>query len=62
MIGCLSKHPSKALCVWGSRETIGYLRQDSSNFAWRVQCSSEVGVQVSSEEQILPSEPSILFG
>jgi hypothetical protein len=62
MIGCLSKHPLIALHVWGSWEAIGYLRQDSSNFARCVQCSSKVGVQVSGKERILPSEPSILFG
>jgi hypothetical protein len=61
MIGHLSKHPPIALRVWGLRKSIGYLCQDSSNFARRVQCSGEVGVQVSSVERILPSEPSILF-
>jgi hypothetical protein len=61
MIGCLSKQPPIALRVRGSREAIGYLRQYSSNFARRVQCLGKVGVQVSGEERILPSEPSILF-
>jgi hypothetical protein len=61
MTGRLSKHSPIALRVWGSWEAIGYLCQDPSNFARRVQCSGEVGVQVSGEEQILPSEPSILF-
>jgi hypothetical protein len=62
MIGRLSKHPPIALRVWGSREAIGYLRQDSSNFARRVQCSGKIRVQISGEERILPLEPSILFG
>jgi hypothetical protein len=61
MIGCLSKYPSIALRVWGSREAIGYLHQDPSNFARRVQCSGEVRVQVSGEERILLSKPSILL-
>jgi hypothetical protein len=58
MIGRLSEHSS---CVWGSQEAVGYLRQDPSNFARCVQCSDEVGVQVSGEERILPSEPSVFF-
>jgi hypothetical protein len=61
MIGHLSKHPPIALHVLGSREAIDYLRQDSSNFARRVQCSGKVGVHVSGEERILSSKPSILF-
>jgi hypothetical protein len=61
MIGRLSKHLSIALCVWGSREAISYQFQDPSIFTRRVQCSREVGVQVSGEERILPSEPSILL-
>jgi hypothetical protein len=59
MIGHLCKHPSIALRTWGSREAIGYLRQDSSNLAWHVQGSGEIVVQVSGEERILPSEPRI---
>jgi hypothetical protein len=61
MIGCLSKHLLIALRVWGPQEAIGYMFQYSSNFARRVQCSSEVGVQVLGEERILPLEPSFLF-
>jgi hypothetical protein len=61
MIGFLSKQPPITLHVWGSREAIDYLRQYSSNFTRRAQCSGEVGVQVSGEKQILPSESSILF-
>jgi hypothetical protein len=61
MIGRLSKYLLIALRIWGSLEAIGYLRQDPSNFARHVQCSSEVGVQVSGKERILPSEPNILF-
>ena len=62
MIDHLSKHPPIALHVLGSQEAIDYLRQDSSNFARRVQCSGKVGIHVSGEERILPSKPSILFG
>ena len=62
MIDHLSKHPPIALHVLGSQEAIDYLRQDSSNFARRVQCLGKIRVQISGEERILPSEPSILFG
>ena len=61
MIGRLSKQPSITLRIWGPQEAIGYLRQYCSNFTRRVQCPGEVGVQVSCEKRILPSEPSILF-
>jgi hypothetical protein len=61
MIGRLSKHPQVALRIWGSRKAVDYLRQHSSNFTRRVQCSSEIGVQVSSEERVLSQEPSVLF-
>jgi hypothetical protein len=61
MIRRLSKQPPITLRVRGPREAIGYLRQYSSNFTRRVQCSGEVGVQVLGEKRILPSESSILF-
>jgi hypothetical protein len=44
MLRCLSKRPLITHHVWGSRKAIGYLRQHSSNFTRRVQCSVEVGV------------------
>jgi hypothetical protein len=53
VISCLSKQPSVAFRFWGSRETISYLCQYSSDFTRRVQCSRKIGVQVSSEERVL---------
>ena len=62
MISYLSKQPPETFRVWGSREAVGYLCQYPSNFTLRVQCSSEIGVQVSSEERVLSPKPSVLFG
>jgi hypothetical protein len=61
MIGPLSKQSLITLHIWSPWEAIGNLRQYTSNFTRRVQCSGEVGVQVSGEKRILPSESSILF-
>jgi hypothetical protein len=61
MIGRLSKQPPITLCVWGLQEAVDFLRQYSSNFTRRVQCSGKVGIQVLGEKRILPSESSILF-
>jgi hypothetical protein len=62
MISCLSNQPPKTFRVWGSLEVVGYLCQYPSNFTLHVQCSSEIGVQDSSEERVLSPKPNVLFG
>jgi hypothetical protein len=62
MIGCLSKQPPVAFRVWSSRETVSYLCQYLSDFTRRVQCSSKIRVQVSSEERVFSLKPDVLFG
>jgi hypothetical protein len=53
MVSCPSEQPSIALGVWSPGEDIGYLSQHSTNLAWCVHGSGEVGVQISSEERVL---------
>ena len=61
MIGRPCKQLSVAIRVWGSRKVVDYLSQHSSNFTQRVQRSSEIGVQVSSEKRVLSPESGILL-
>jgi hypothetical protein len=61
MVDRLSKQLPITLRVWGPWKVGSYLCQYSSDFTRRVQCSGDVGVQVSSKKRILPSESSILF-
>jgi hypothetical protein len=53
MISCLSEQPLIAFSIRSPWETISYPSQHSSNFTWRVHCSSKVRVQVLSEERVL---------
>jgi hypothetical protein len=62
MIGCLSEQPSIALGIGSSREAIYYPSQYSADFTRRVHASSEIGVQVASEEWIFPALPCFLLG
>jgi hypothetical protein len=62
VINCSSKQPPVAICVWSLWEAINYLVQHPSNFAQRVHCASEVGVQVPSEDRVLSAQPYALLG
>jgi hypothetical protein len=44
VISCSSKQPPVAFRVWGSREAVSYLGQQSSDFTRRVHCTGEVRV------------------
>jgi hypothetical protein len=44
VISYLSKQPPVDFRVLGSRETVSYLCQHSSDFTRHVQCSSKIGV------------------
>jgi hypothetical protein len=62
MISCPSEQPSIALGVWSPGEAISYPSQHSTDLAQCVHGSSEVGVQVSSEERILSALSHLLLG
>jgi hypothetical protein len=62
MISCPSEQAPIAIGVWSPREAIGYPGQHSTDFAWCVHGSSEVGVQVSSEERVLSTLSRFLLG
>jgi hypothetical protein len=61
VVGCPSKQPPIALGVWSPGEAIGYLSQQSSNFARCGHSSGEVEVQISSEERILSTLSRLLL-
>jgi hypothetical protein len=61
VIGCPSKQPPVAFCIWSSRKAISYLGQHPSDFTQCVHCTSKVGVQVLSEERIFPAQPCALL-
>jgi hypothetical protein len=62
MISCPSEQPPIALGIWSPREAIGYPRKYSTGLAWCVHGSSEVEVQVSSEERVLATLSRFLLG
>jgi hypothetical protein len=62
MVSCPSEQPPISLGVWSPGETIGYPSQHSTDLAWCVHGSGEVGVQVSSEERILSTLSCFLLG
>lgn len=61
MVCCLGEDLSVAFYVWGARQAIGDLSQDSPDFTRHTQCLTEVRKPVPSEKQVLTSEPSILL-
>jgi hypothetical protein len=62
VVGCLSEQPPIALDVGSPGEAISYPSQHSSDFTRRVHGPGEVGVQIASEEGILPMLPCFLLG
>jgi hypothetical protein len=62
MISCLSEQPPIALGIWSLWEAIGYPSQYSTDLAWCVHGSGEVGVQVLSEERVLLTLSRFLLG
>jgi hypothetical protein len=62
MVSCPSEQPLIALGVWSPGEAIGYPSQHSTNLAWCVHGSGEVGVQVSSKERVFSTLSRLLFG
>jgi hypothetical protein len=62
MISRSSEQPPIALGVWSPGEAIGYPGQHSIDLARCVHGSSEVGVQVSSEERVLSALSRLLLG
>jgi hypothetical protein len=62
MISCPSEQPPIALGIWSPGEAIGYLSQYSTDLAWCVHGSGEVGVQVLFEERVLSTLSCFLLG
>jgi hypothetical protein len=62
MISCPSEQSPIALSVWSPEEAIGYPGQHSTDLARCVHGSSEVGVQISSEERVLSTLSYLLLG
>jgi hypothetical protein len=62
MVSYPSEQPSIALGAWSPGEVVGYPSQHSTDLAWCVHGSGEVGVQVSSKERVLSTLSRLLLG